>query len=71
MRIIRTFCLIKLSCVLQIKKRKQSFDRDVDGIKYQFPERSCKWCQKYPCMYGMDVFGADFAKYGCIHYIEI
>lgn len=54
-----------------MKKKKFRFDRDVDGIKYQFPERSCKWCQRYPCIYGMEVFGADFAKYGCDQYLEI
>lgn len=54
-----------------MKKQKYRFDRDVDGIKYQFPERSCKWCEKNPCMNCMDSFGVDFAKYGCSQYEEI
>ena len=54
-----------------MRRIKPSFDRDADGIKYQFPERSCKWCKEFPCMPCMDALGADFAKYGCNRYDEI
>lgn len=42
--------------------------KDINNIKYKFPEKTCKECKKYPCMINMDIFKCDFAKYGCKDY---
>lgn len=54
-----------------MKKTKYRFDYDRDGIKYQHPERSCKWCKCYPCMELSEKVDVDFAKYGCEEYEEL
>lgn len=46
------------------------WDRDKDGVKYRFPERSCKWCKLNPCLVGFNLLGVDLAKYGCNHFEE-
>lgn len=51
--------------------KKISFNRDADGIIYQRPDHSCKWCSKFPCVEGIESFDVDFAKYGCIEYDEV
>lgn len=48
--------------------KKQSFDKDPNGIKYKFPDRSCMDCIRYPCFKNMNYCNCDFAKYGCINY---
>lgn len=57
---------------VNIKKKATSkvFDKDDEGIKYKFPDRSCKKCLNYPCFKGMEVLSSDMAKYGCKHYQE-
>lgn len=42
--------------------------RDVNGVYYKFPSRTCKDCLKYPCLDGMDKLLCDLAAYGCKHY---
>ena len=43
--------------------------KDKNGIKFKFPERSCKKCINYPCIDEKAFeLGCDFAKYGCINY---
>ena len=49
--------------------KKLKFDRDKNGIKYKFPERSCLECSKYPYFTGIDKCVCDFAKYGCTQYV--
>ena len=49
---------------------EQEFYKDEEGIKYKYPERTCKECLKYPCFRGQENFDSDMAKYGCIHYKE-
>lgn len=44
--------------------------KDKFGVKLKYPERSCKNCKKYPCFSGITNCKSDFAKYGCIYYIE-
>ena len=56
--------------------KKIVFDRDSDGLKYQYPERSCLYCQHNPCIeffndLGFSALKVDFAKYGCIDYEEL
>lgn len=43
-------------------------NKDKDGVKYKFPNRTCKECEKYPCFMGIQNMKCDFAKYGCINY---
>lgn len=50
------------------KKESDSFDKDKDGVKYKYPERTCKDCLKYPCFRGIENSVCDFAKYGCVQY---
>ena len=50
------------------KKNLNHFEYSPDGVKYKFPERSCKKCVKYPCFVGMEKRSCDFAKYGCIEF---
>ena len=50
------------------KKDLNSFEYSPDGVKYKFPERSCKKCSKYPCFIGIEKRSCDFAKYGCIEF---
>ena len=44
--------------------------KDKFGVKLKYPERSCKNCKKYLCFSGITNCKSDFAKYGCIYYIE-
>ena len=39
--------------------------KDPNGVKYKYPERSCKECTKNPCFNGFEKTISDFAKYGC------
>lgn len=48
--------------------KKLSYDKDKDGVKYKFPERSCEDCTKYPCIKGMQKLDCNLAKYGCTDY---
>ena len=43
---------------------------DKDGVKYKYPDRTCKQCRKYPCFTGIENSKCDFAKYGCTKFIE-
>ena len=52
------------------KKVNKNFDRDDEGIKYKFPERTCGKCFNYPCFKGIENFFCDMAKYGCKNYKE-
>lgn len=45
--------------------KKVKLDKDENGVKYKFPERTCKGCTKYPCFQNMEICKCDFAKYGC------
>lgn len=45
-----------------------NFGKDRDGVKYQYPERTCIECRKYPCFRGIEKRQCDYAKYGCINY---
>jgi hypothetical protein len=47
---------------------KDSRFYDNAGVKYRFPERSCKKCNKYPCNKDIITLDVEFAKYGCIMY---
>ena len=51
------------------KKIKQYLE-DSEGIKYHYPDRTCKNCSKYPCFRGIENSKCDFAKYGCVKYSE-
>lgn len=42
--------------------------RDKFGIKYQFPNRTCIDCKKYPCFQGIQNCVCNFAAYGCKYY---
>lgn len=42
--------------------------RDINGVYYKFPNRTCKDCFKYPCLDGMNKLLCDLATYGCKHY---
>lgn len=54
--------------IIKDKKRQEI---EAEHKKYwKFPERSCQECKKYPCFTGQENAKADFAKYGCINYIE-
>ncbi len=48
--------------------KKVRFDKDEDGVKYKFSERTCLDCARNPCFRNMDLCPCDFAKYGCINY---
>ena len=50
--------------------KKQAIDKDKDGVKYKYPARTCKECVKYPCFIGQENAKADFAKYGCVKFVE-
>lgn len=39
--------------------------KDKNGFHYKHPERSCKRCNKYPCLPNMNILLGDFAAYGC------
>lgn len=52
-------------------KKKKDILRDSSGTKYKHPERTCKDCERYPCMKGMDNLVCDFAKYGCRQFKDI
>lgn len=39
--------------------------KDKNGFHYKHPERSCKRCNKYPCLPNMKILLGDFAAYGC------
>ena len=51
-----------------MKKKKIDILKDSEGIKYKYPERSCKDCVKFMCFEGMENMVCDFAKYGCRTY---
>lgn len=40
------------------------------GIKYQYPDRTCKDCVDYPCIQNQQILKCDFAKYGCKKYAK-
>ena len=45
-------------------------DKDKWGIKYKYPDRTCKKCIRYPCFSGqVEVCKCDYAKYGCKNYL--
>jgi hypothetical protein len=44
--------------------------KDKDGFHYKFPERSCTRCRKYPCIANMEQLKGDFAKYGCVNFLD-
>lgn len=44
--------------------------KDEFGTKLKYPNRSCKDCKKYPCFEGINNCKSDFAKYGCVSYIN-
>lgn len=46
----------------------KSILKDSEGIKYKFPDRTCKDCINYPCFEGIKNMKCDFAKYGCRKY---
>ena len=48
--------------------KKVKYDKDPDGVKYKYPDRSCVECSRYPCFRNMEVCKCDFAKYGCVSY---
>lgn len=50
------------------KQFSSSFGKDKDGVKYQYPQRTCKDCIKYPCFRGQERMTCDYAKYGCRKY---
>lgn len=52
----------------KIQDYLKDFEYSPDGLKYKFPERTCKECDKYPCFNGIEKRVCDFAKYGCIEY---
>lgn len=47
---------------------KLNLYKDKFGVKYKYPNRSCKRCIRYPCFDGIDKCRCDFAQYGCIDY---
>ena len=53
-----------------IKDKKQQ-EIEAEHKKYwKFPERSCQKSKKYPCFIGQENAKADFAKYGCVKFVE-
>lgn len=48
--------------------KKVRIDRDTEGVRYKYLDRSCKQCIRYPCFEGIEVCKSDFAKYGCKDY---
>lgn len=48
--------------------KKPRVKKDEYGVKYKYPDRTCKECKKYPCFTGITLCRSDFAKYGCIYY---
>lgn len=53
---------------MNLKEDTKNFYEDSEGIKFKYPERSCKLCVKYPCFRGIESCFTDMAKYGCHHY---
>lgn len=47
---------------------KNQYYYDNVGVKYKYPNRSCKNCNNYPCSNDISTLDVDFAKYGCIMY---
>jgi hypothetical protein len=45
-------------------------DKDSEGVKYKYLDRSCKQCKRFPCFEGIEICKSDFAKYGCRQYKE-
>jgi hypothetical protein len=45
-------------------------NKDKNGVKLKFPDRTCKECKRYPCFIGIENTLSDFAKYGCIFYSD-
>lgn len=39
--------------------------KDKFGVKFKFPDRSCKDCKNYKCFQEIDKCVCDFGKYGC------
>ena len=56
------------SAIITRNQLKKRVPRDQDGVKLNFPERSCEECSHYPCILGQKECIADFAKYGCSEY---
>lgn len=50
-----------------LPKEKIKF-KDINGVKYKYPFRSCKDCLYKPCFDGFEKCVSDFAKYGCKDY---
>lgn len=44
--------------------------KDKYGVRLKYPNRTCRKCKKYPCFAGIKYCRSDFAKYGCINYLE-
>lgn len=47
---------------------EKKVEKDPNGVKYKFPERTCKDCWIYPCFQGIENCVCDMAKYGCRSY---
>ena len=50
--------------------KKALIGKDEEGVKYKYPNRSCKQCRRFPCFEGIEICKSDFAKYGCSQYLE-
>ena len=44
-------------------------DKDSEGVKYKYLDRSCRQCKRCPCFEGIEICKCDFAKYGCRQYL--
>lgn len=60
--------LRSVETIMAKRKLSETFYKDKEGIRYKFPERSCKLCIKYPCYIGQEKIDCDMAKYGCKNY---
>lgn len=45
-------------------------NKDSEGVKYKYIDRSCQQCKRFPCFEGIEICKSDFAKYGCKQYLE-
>ena len=48
--------------------KKVRVNRDAEGVRYKYLDRSCNKCIRYPCFEGIEICKSDFAKYGCKNY---
>lgn len=64
----RYFCKCWTSIVASIKVTSQEVEKDKYGVKLKFPNRTCKYCKKYPCFIGIEKCVSNFAAYGCTYY---